>query len=67
MLLRAPIKRYGTTPDGRILQTSRGGIIQDSACSAVWADARVGALTSAQCQSPLGRHPYDLRQQVILR
>ena len=39
-LLRAHIKRYGTTPDGRVFQTSRGGIIQDSAYSAVWAQAR---------------------------
>jgi hypothetical protein len=31
----AHIKRYGTTPDGRIFQTARGGIIQDSAYSAV--------------------------------
>jgi hypothetical protein len=30
-LLRAHIKRYGTTPDGRVFQTTRGGIIQDSA------------------------------------
>ena len=39
-LLRAHIKSYGTTPDGRIFQTARGGILQDSAYSAVWADAR---------------------------
>jgi hypothetical protein len=37
---RVHIRRYGTTPDGRVFQTSRGGIIQDSAYSAVWADAR---------------------------
>jgi integrase len=35
-LLRAHIKKYGATPDGRIFQTSRGGIIQDSAYSAAW-------------------------------
>ena len=34
-LLRADIKKYGTTPDGRVFQTARGGIIQDSADSAV--------------------------------
>ena len=39
-LLRAHIKRYGTTPDGRIFQTARGGILQDSAYSEVWAEAR---------------------------
>jgi integrase len=60
-LLRAHIKKYGTTPDGRVFQTARSGIIQDSAYSAVWADARKNALTDAQFQSPLGRRPYDLR------
>jgi hypothetical protein len=25
-LLRAHIKRYGTTPDGRVFQTARGGL-----------------------------------------
>jgi integrase len=64
-LLRAHIKRYGTTPDGRIFQTARGGIIQDSAYSAVWADARAQALTPAQCRSPLGRRPYDLRHAAV--
>ena len=29
-LLRAHIKRFGTTLDGRIFQTARGGILQDS-------------------------------------
>jgi len=64
-LLRAHIKQYGTTPDGRIFQTARGGIIQDSAYSAVWAGARAEALTPAQCRSPLGRRPYDLRHAAV--
>jgi integrase len=64
-LLRAHIKRYGTTPDGRIFQTSRGGIIQDSAYGAVWAEARQRALTPAQYRSPLGRRPYDLRHAAV--
>ena len=64
-LLRAHIKKYGTTPDGRIFQTSRGGIIQDSAYSAVWAEARQTALTEAQYRSPLGRRPYDLRHAAV--
>lgn len=64
-LLRAHIKRYRTAPDGRIFQTARGGIIQDSAYSAVWADARKKALTPAQHQSPLGRRPYDLRHAAV--
>jgi integrase len=64
-LLRAHIKKYGTTPDGRIFQTTRGGIIQDSAYSAVWAEARQAALTEAQYRSPLGRRPYDLRHAAV--
>ena len=64
-LLRAHIKKYGTTPDGRVFQTTRGGIIQDSAYSAVWAEARKAALTEAQCRSPLGRRPYDLRHAAV--
>jgi len=64
-LLRAHIKRYGTTPDGRLFQTARGGLIQDSAYSAVWAEARKDALTGAQYRSPLGRRPYDLRHAAV--
>jgi len=64
-LLRVHIRRYGTTPDGRIFQTTRGGIIQDSAYSAVWAEARKTALTQAQYASPLGRRPYDLRHAAV--
>jgi hypothetical protein len=44
-LPRARIGRYGTIPDGRIFQTAQGGNIQDSAYSAVWAEARKKALT----------------------
>jgi len=43
-LLRAYIKRYGTTTDGRIFQTARGGILQDLAYGAVWTEARKEAL-----------------------
>ena len=64
-LLRVHIKKYGTTPDGRIFQTTRGGIIQDSAYSAVWTEARKNALTEAQFRSPLGRRPYDLRHAAV--
>jgi integrase len=50
-LLRAHIKKYGTSPDGRVFQTTRGGIIQDSAYSAVWAEARKMVVTEAQFPS----------------
>ena len=64
-LLRAHIKRYGTTPDGRVFQTARGGILQDSGYNEVWDQARREALTPAQYRSPLGRRPYDLRHAAV--
>jgi integrase len=64
-LLRAHIKRYGTTPDGRIFQTARGGLLQDSGYNEVWTEARQKALTPAQYRSPLGRRPYDLRHAAV--
>jgi integrase len=45
-LLRAHIKRYDTTPDGRIFQTARGGILQDSGYNEVWTEARKTASPS---------------------
>jgi hypothetical protein len=35
-LLRAHIKRFGSTLDGRVFQTARGGILQDSGYNEVW-------------------------------
>jgi len=64
-MLRHHLKRYGTAPDGRIFRTTRGGLIQDSAYSAVWAGARAAALTPAQHASPLARRPYDLRHAGV--
>jgi integrase len=63
--LRAHIKRYGTTLDGRVFQTARGGILQDSGYNEVWDQARREALTPAQYRSPLGRRPYDLRHAAV--
>jgi len=64
-LLRAHIKRFGTTIDGRVFQTARGGILQDSGYNEVWDQARREALTPAQYRSPLGRRPYDLRHAAV--
>jgi integrase len=64
-LLRAHIKRFGTTLDGRVFQTARGGILQDSSYNEVWDKARKAALTPAQYKSPLGRRPYDLRHAAV--
>ena len=64
-LLRAHIKTFGTAPDGRIFQTARGGILQDSGYNEVWDQARKTALTPARYRSPLGRRPYDLRHAAV--
>ena len=64
-MLRTHLKRYGTAPDGRIFRTARGGLIQDSAYSAVRADARAAVLTPVQHASPLARRPYDLRHAGV--
>jgi hypothetical protein len=53
LTLRARIRRYGTTPGGRIFQTSHGGIIQDSAYSAVSRDQEEGPHVGA-VQFPAG-------------
>jgi integrase len=64
-LLRAHLKTYGTTPDGRLFRTARGGTLQDSAYSAVWQAARTAVFTPAQQASPLARRPYDLRHAAV--
>jgi integrase len=64
-LLRAHLRAYGTPPDGRLFRTSRGGLLQDSAYSAVWQAARAATLTPAQHASPLARRPYDLRHAAV--
>ncbi len=64
-MLRAHLRAYGTPLDGRLFRTSRGGLIQDSAYSAVWQAARAAALTPAQHASPLARRPYDLRHAAV--
>ena len=54
-----------TAPDGRISQTARGGILQDSGYNEAWDQARKTALTPARYGSPLGRRPYDLRHAAV--
>jgi hypothetical protein len=64
-MLRAHLRAYGTATDGRLFRTSRGGLIQDSAYSAVWQAARTAALTPAQQATPLARRPYDARHAAV--
>ena len=64
-MLRTHLKTYGTGPGGRVFQTARGGIIQDSAYTAVWQASRRAALTPAQHASPLAGRVYDLRHAGV--
>jgi len=64
-ILTAHLQTFGTTPDGRLFRTARGGAVQDSAYSAVWQAARTAAFTSAQHASPLARRVYDLRHAAV--
>jgi integrase len=43
-LLRAHIKRFGTATDGRVFQTARGGVLQDSGYNEIWTRARKAVL-----------------------
>jgi len=64
-LLRWHVSAYGTAPDGRLFQTMRGGLIQDTGYGEVWAEARRRALTSDEFVSTLAKRPYDLRHAAV--
>src|SRR5699024_7417543 len=60
-LLRGHLDRFGTAPDGRLFRGEYGGPVSDSVYGRVWQKARAGALSPAECASPLAARPYDLR------
>ncbi|MER5887263.1 tyrosine-type recombinase/integrase [Streptomyces sp. NPDC001941] len=64
-LLRRHIKEYGTAKDGRVFQTLRGGVVQESGYGEVWSRARESALSPADQESLLAKRPYDLRHAGI--
>ncbi|MFD5590415.1 tyrosine-type recombinase/integrase [Streptomyces griseorubiginosus] len=64
-LLRWHLTAYGAAPDGRVFQTMRGGLIQDTGYGEVWAEARKRALTAAEFESVLAKRPYDLRHAAV--
>jgi integrase len=64
-LLRAHIKRYGATDDGRIFQTARGGILQDSGPQRGLDRGPQAGPHLNRYRSPLGRRPYDLRHAAV--
>lgn len=64
-LLRDHLAVHGTAPDGRLFQTSRGGLLQETGYGEVWAKARHAVLTEAEAASLLARRPYDLRHAGV--
>lgn len=60
-VLRDHLNAFGTAEDGRLFQTSTGGIISASTVWRIWRDARVISLTPEQQVTPLAGRPYDLR------
>ncbi|MGA5319804.1 tyrosine-type recombinase/integrase [Streptomyces seoulensis] len=64
-LLRWHLTAYGTAPDGRVFQTLRGGLVQDTGYGEVWAEARSRALTPTEFESRLAKRPYDLRHAAV--
>ncbi|MDI5971895.1 tyrosine-type recombinase/integrase [Streptomyces sp. SL13] len=64
-LLRWHLTAYGTAADGRVFQTMRGGLVQDTGYGEVWAEARARALSPAEFDSVLAKRPYDLRHAAV--
>ncbi|MBA0054039.1 site-specific integrase [Streptomyces sp. AJS327] len=64
-LLRWHLTAYGTAPDGRVFQTLRGGLVQDTGYGETWAAARKQALSASEFASPLAKRPYDLRHAAV--
>ncbi|WP_416972429.1 tyrosine-type recombinase/integrase [Streptomyces sp. 4F14] len=64
-LLRWHLSAYGTAPDGRVFQTLRGGLVQDTGYGEVWAEARQRTLSPAEFESVLAKRPYDLRHAAV--
>lgn len=64
-LLRWHVSAYGTAPDGRLFQTMRGGLVQDTGYGEVWAEARRRALAPPEFASTLAKRPYDLRHAAV--
>ncbi|MEV0830848.1 hypothetical protein [Nonomuraea rubra] len=62
--LRQHIDEFGLGPDGRLLQSERGGVAS-TAYTEVWQEARKLALTPSQVASPLAKRPYDLRHATV--
>jgi integrase len=64
-MLRAHLIAYGTAPDGRLFQGTRGGPLSESVYGHVWHAARILAFGAELAASGLARRPYDLRHAAL--
>ncbi|WP_327108505.1 tyrosine-type recombinase/integrase [Nonomuraea glycinis] len=64
-ILRDHVTEFGLSPDGRLFQSERGGVVASTAYTEVWQEARKLAFTPSQVASPLARRPYDLRHAAV--
>jgi integrase len=64
-MLRQHLRQFGTTPDGRLLRGTRGGMLSESVYGRAWHTARHAALGPELAATPLARRPYDLRHAAL--
>jgi integrase len=63
-LLRRHLRRFGTTPDGRLFRGTHGGMLSESVYGRTWHTAR-DALGPALAATVLARRAYDLRHAAL--
>jgi integrase len=64
-LVQRHLAEHGTTPDGRLFRSPRGGPLAEAVYGRAWREARQRALTPAEVASPLAARPYDLRHAAV--
>ena len=64
-LLRWHLHTYGSAPDGRLFQGSRGGPVSESLYGRVWHQARAAAIPEDGTGTQPVRRPYDLRHAAL--
>ena len=64
-LIRAHIREFGTTEDGRLFRATQGGGLLSKEYGEVWKAARLAVLTDSEAASPLADVPYSLRHAGV--
>ena len=64
-LLRWHLHTYGSAPDGRLFQGSRGGPVSESLYGRIWHQARAAAMPEDGTGTQHVRRPYDLRHVAL--